>query len=411
MSVLQFTALLGSLAASVSAHGYVQGIVAGGTWYSGYNPAFQYKNPPPTVAGWSDPEDLSNGYIAPSAYGDADIVCHLDATPGGTSAKVAAGDVVELQWTVWPDSHHGPVLDYLAKVDGEFSDVDKTALKFFKIDEGGLVDDSTLPGKWASDELIANNNSWVVKIPTSIAPGNYVLRHEIIALHSAGDTNGAQNYPQCINLEITSDGTDVPDGEPATSFYKEDDPGIKINIYTSLSTYTIPGPTLWSGAMSAISQTTVAISSVAPLSTGSATSYVEASTTTSASSSAYASMYSSSSSSVTSSSYAASPSATSAEAYTSVVTTTEQAYATATAYNTVFATFSTSEASSSTFYSDVATSTSAASPASTSSAAASDKPEKDLPEGWTLGDLQQWVSYLLKKGWSASRKHARDFAA
>lgn len=33
-------------------------------------------------------------------------------------------------------------------------------------------------------------------VPQHLAPGNYVLRHEIIALHAAGQANGAQNYPQ-----------------------------------------------------------------------------------------------------------------------------------------------------------------------------------------------------------------------
>ena len=29
-----------------------------------------------------------------------------------------AGDTIEVQWTPWPISHKGPVLDYLAKCDG-----------------------------------------------------------------------------------------------------------------------------------------------------------------------------------------------------------------------------------------------------------------------------------------------------
>lgn len=44
---------------------------------------------------------------------------------------------------------------------------------------------------------IANNLTSTVAIPSDIAPGNYVIRHEIIALHSAGQENGAQSYPQC----------------------------------------------------------------------------------------------------------------------------------------------------------------------------------------------------------------------
>jgi lytic cellulose monooxygenase (C1-hydroxylating) len=136
MSILQAAAIISSLAASASAHGIVQGIVAGGKWYSGYNPNFQFESPPPTVIGWSIPQDESLGFVAPSSYSDPDIICHIGATPGGASAKVEAGSVVELQWTVWPDSHHGPVIDYLAKCSGSCTNVDKTSLEFFKIDQG-----------------------------------------------------------------------------------------------------------------------------------------------------------------------------------------------------------------------------------------------------------------------------------
>ena len=196
MSILQAAAILGVFATSVAAHGHIQGIVADGTYYEGYNPSFQYMSTPLAVIGWSCPQCLDNGFVAPDAYGGSNIICHKAATPGQAHATVTAGGTVELQWTAWPSSHHGPVIDYLAKCSGECETVDKDTLEFFKIDQGGLVDDSAVPGTWASDQLIANNNSWTVKIPTSIAPGNYVLRHEIIALHSAGTADGAQNYPQ-----------------------------------------------------------------------------------------------------------------------------------------------------------------------------------------------------------------------
>lgn len=45
-----------------------------------------------------------------------------------------------------------------------------------------------------------NGFSWNVKIPSSLASGSYVLRHEIIGLHSAGNPNGAQNYPQVSTM-------------------------------------------------------------------------------------------------------------------------------------------------------------------------------------------------------------------
>lgn len=67
---------------------------------------------------------------------------------------MTAGDKIDLQWTAWPSSHHGPVLDYLARCSGECTSVDKSTLTFFKIDASGLTDDTTPPGTWASDKLI-----------------------------------------------------------------------------------------------------------------------------------------------------------------------------------------------------------------------------------------------------------------
>ena len=40
-----------------------------------------------------------------------------------------------------------------------------------------------------------NNNGWVdFTVPTCIAQGDYLLRAEIIALHSASSSGGAQFY-------------------------------------------------------------------------------------------------------------------------------------------------------------------------------------------------------------------------
>lgn len=140
-------------------------------------------------------------------------------------------------------------MDYLANCNGECTVAEKTKLQFNKIDEQGLVSWTAQPGSWASDKLIAANNSWTVTIPKSVAPGNYVLRHEIIALHSSGESDGAQNYPQCINLKVTGSGTDkLASGTLGTKLYTPTDPGILVNIYNKLTTYAIPGPKLYTGA-------------------------------------------------------------------------------------------------------------------------------------------------------------------
>ena len=61
---------------------------------------------------------------------------------------------------------------------------------------------------------------------------------------------GTQNFPQCINLEISGGGDARPTGIPATDFYTNDDPGIYINIHKHVDKYIIPGPPLWDGASS-----------------------------------------------------------------------------------------------------------------------------------------------------------------
>ena len=62
--------------------------------------------------------DSRNAFVSPSAYANPDIVCHLGATPAGAEAPVNAGDTIEIQWTPWPVSHKGPVIDYLANCNG-----------------------------------------------------------------------------------------------------------------------------------------------------------------------------------------------------------------------------------------------------------------------------------------------------
>ncbi|ROV90147.1 hypothetical protein VSDG_08799 [Cytospora chrysosperma] len=254
-------------ATSVAAHGYVKAINVAGTYYDGYNPTTDpYKSDPPTVVGWTA-SDTDEGFVAPSSYASADIICHVDAKPAGGYATANAGDKIELYWTDWISSHKGPVLDYLAKcADDDCVNVDKTTLEFFKIDAVGLVDDSDLPGTWASDHLIDNNSSWVVKIPSDLASGNYVLRHEIIALHSAKESDGAQNYPQCFNLAITGTGSLQPTGTVGKALYAKSAPGVLVNIYKSMSSYAVPGPTMIAAGTN-LAQSSIAITSRATAAT------------------------------------------------------------------------------------------------------------------------------------------------
>jgi len=138
-------------------------------------------------------------------------------------------------------SHHGPVLAYLAQVPSA-TQSSVTGLKWFKIYHDGL--DSS--GKWGVDKLIQNKGKMSFTIPNCIPAGQYLLRVELIALHSAGSYPGAQFYMECAQLQITGGGSTSPATVSFPGAYKGSDPGITINIYQNLSGYTIPGPPVFS---------------------------------------------------------------------------------------------------------------------------------------------------------------------
>jgi len=242
-----------------SAHSHINYVIVNGLLYQGFNP--HMPNNPDNIVGWLTTAS-DDGFVPPSNYSNPDIICHRDAKPAEAHVPIRAGEKMSIQWNGWPVSHHGPVLSYLAPCSGAdgCASVDKTKLSFSKIDSSypALVTESGgPPGSWATDVLIASNNSWLLEIPPTLEPGAYVLRHELVALHYANQPDGAQNYPQCVNLWVMPAVTATPtasgklvlgQGMEATKLYKASDPGVDIDIYKNLTSYVIPGPTVVSGA-------------------------------------------------------------------------------------------------------------------------------------------------------------------
>lgn len=238
-------------AALVSGHSFILDIDIDKKTYPGFRPMNGSVNDP-VIVGWKT-SAWDQGWVGSSSYSTPDIICHKNASNALGYAPVSAGDKVHIQWNGWPQGHKGPVVDYLASCGDEgCASIDKTTLEFFKINQGGLVNSSAMApyGEWASDLLIANNNSWLVEIPSNIKPGPYVLRTEIIALHNG--TTGPQHYPQCVNLEITGNGTEVPAGVVGEKLYNSTQPGLNksMNITTGVTSYLVPGPTVIPGAVS-----------------------------------------------------------------------------------------------------------------------------------------------------------------
>lgn len=242
LQISLFLAVLAS-ATSVSAHGHVDKFVVGTKTIQGFNPSQTYAPSPISVPGWTA-DILDNGFVGTEAINKPDIICHRSAKPGKSSISIAAGETITMVWDAWPQKHPGPVINYIAECPGDCTTVDKTQLKFVKLDEDGLVN-----GQFGDQKILKATNpklSYPVKIPSVLKPGNYVLRHEIIALHGASTSGGAQFYPNCVNLQVTGSGTvAISGGVPATSFYKAGDPGIFLSISVMPKTYTIPGPAVW----------------------------------------------------------------------------------------------------------------------------------------------------------------------
>ncbi|KAF2221453.1 glycosyl hydrolase family 61-domain-containing protein [Elsinoe ampelina] len=380
MSILAYAALLSAAASTAYGHGMVQYVKTGSAEKTlSFDLSLTYNletnraklNSLPGWLEWSQ----DNGFIAPDSKpsggqyaGIADpqnFVCGSKAAPGGVDFPVAAGGNLDFIWSTWPDSHIGPVITYLAKCPGTTcAGVDKTTLKFFKIEEAGLTMDGTTQN-WASKKVnSANGFTWTTPIPKELPDGAYVARHEIIALHGAGSANGAQLYPNCVNLKISGgSGTMSTDGVDASTMYSPTDPGLLVpNIYGGITSYTIPGPPLRSGSGG---------SSPAPSSASSAapSSAAPSSAAPSASSAA-----------PPASSAAPVPTTTAAPAPSGPVVT-----ATSIATTVI-----------------PVTTTGGASPAPTggSGSGGSTKP---LPEGTTLADLLAWLKIILNRTSPAKR--------
>ncbi|KAF2659601.1 lytic polysaccharide monooxygenase [Lophiostoma macrostomum CBS 122681] len=262
-----------SLIPLISAHGRITKITTpSGAVYSGWDPELVSLNSTlPPLAAWSA-ANLGNIFVPPSAFNTSNITCHFDAVPGALHVNATAGSTLDLHWNEWPTSHKGPVLTYLAACNASCADADKDALEWVKIDEQGRLNSTSaipgLNGTWASDVLISNKFTWTVKIPEDLRQGGYVLRHEIIALHVAEELDGAQAYPQCVNVWVGDGATEgtgsraavalvqrdgkttIEGGVVGPKLYGETDKGILVNIHGDLPKYEIPGPKLWAGASS-----------------------------------------------------------------------------------------------------------------------------------------------------------------
>ncbi|KAI0341425.1 hypothetical protein BDW22DRAFT_1408071 [Trametopsis cervina] len=235
---------LSSAIPSALAHGGVLSYSWSGQWYNGWQP---YNSP----TGQTTIQRPWSTYNPITTATDPTIACNDDGTSGALqlTASVAAGTAITAYWNqVWPHAI-GPMLTYLAQCPGSScTGVNANTLKWFKIDEAGLLSGTVGSGSWADGKMIADNSSWTTTIPKTVPSGNYLIRFETIALHSLP----AQFYPECAQITITGGGNLAPTAAELVTFpgaYSNSDPGLSIDVYSNAAqtqtTYVIPGPPLY----------------------------------------------------------------------------------------------------------------------------------------------------------------------
>jgi len=144
-------------------------------------------------------------------------------------------------------AHWGPVQGYLSKVsDASKADGSTGWFKFFSNSwskKGKVGDDDN----WGTRDLNTCCGKMDMKIPSDIAPGDYLLRAEALALHTAGQSGQAQFYVSCYQITVSGDGTATPATVKIPGSYSANDPGIKINIHAAVDSYVAPGPKVYAG--------------------------------------------------------------------------------------------------------------------------------------------------------------------
>ena len=153
---------------------------------------------------------------------DKYIACNNPGTAPPSYIPIAAGDEITAVYWYWLHPV-GPMSVWLAYCGGDddrdCADVDVNEAEWFKIWEAGLLEGPNLAeGLWYQKNFQRWDGSpglWPVRIPISLRPGLYMIRHEILSLHIEGKP---QFYPECAHLNITGTGTALPPKEYLKKF-------------------------------------------------------------------------------------------------------------------------------------------------------------------------------------------------
>lgn len=260
----QFSISLLALLPLVSGHGYVAQVAIDGEDYYGNLPN---ANPVPSIV--RQINDVAPVKGAANPY----LNCGQDAQLASLVANANPSSQMQFWWkggdgSNWPHNI-GPIMTYMAQcVNTTCDQYNSTNAEWFKIEETGLR-----PGNmvWYQQNIM-NGGPSNVTLPPTLAPGQYLVRHEIIALHLANEMGGAEFYPSCTQVNIQGDQSGVAPASDEVTFpggYSDTDPGIyDPTIFDTPVQYTFPGPPVVSFAAPVSNTSSPTSSNSSPTTTG-----------------------------------------------------------------------------------------------------------------------------------------------
>ncbi|KAL1759610.1 glycosyl hydrolase family 61-domain-containing protein [Schizophyllum commune] len=126
-----------------------------------------------------------------------DFTCYTSETHAtATTAEVAAGSSVSIKAN-GPMYHAGVVNVYMASANPDAASYDGSGQKWFKVYEIPPVTNGGSSISFPGSDI----DTITFTIPKSLPSGEYLIRAEHIALHSASSFGGAQFYLSCAQVK------------------------------------------------------------------------------------------------------------------------------------------------------------------------------------------------------------------
>lgn len=275
-----------SAATLVSAHGSIFQVRAAGKTYPGNNPYGGDNGQTPVRKPFRYEGD--GAYLLPRQWNTPRVACEDSNSAGAAQTiEVRPGDYLEVEWqgatgelkgspgagrvsnrNPWVHAI-GTIAFDITRCSGSAKDCDVsnsgwTRLQGNGFDPNGFTSQdlknvmASKPepvrpdsGLWAMANFVQAGSVQSIQIP-NLAPGEYIGRSELIALHNPlgnGGSSGGQLYAGCIQLKVVGNGDlNLPAGTQASQFYAPDGPLARYSPYNGDSASKFPGnwgPAVW----------------------------------------------------------------------------------------------------------------------------------------------------------------------